>query len=118
MAPDNSGSPSKNVQTTYTNSSTHSPIGRIFRKQMSTFPRQTLFYGPVINPVNLTTYDALSNCLIAVGPHGNIEWIVEEVLASDIQNTLAAKGWLDSNITILTLNRGEFLMPGFVDTHT
>jgi hypothetical protein len=76
----------------------------------------TLFYGPVISPVSLTTYKALPRCLLAVGTSGNIEWIVDEVPGHVLQETLAAKSCVDADI--IELRAGEFLLPGFIDTHT
>jgi guanine deaminase len=76
----------------------------------------TVFYGGVVNPESLTAYAALPRCLLAVGASGNIEWVVEEVAAHELQDTLALKGCIDADI--IELKDGEFLMPGFVDTHT
>ena len=78
--------------------------------------RTTIYYGATISPQTLTEYTALPWCLLAVGPCGNIEWIVEDVPPHELQDTLAQKGCLDSDI--VELKEGEFLLPGFVDTHT
>ncbi|KAG6900664.1 hypothetical protein C0993_005897 [Termitomyces sp. T159_Od127] len=76
----------------------------------------SIFYGAVINPKTLTAYDAFPHCLLSVGPDGNIDWIEENVEEHDLQDTLAKKGLVDVNI--VTLQPGEFLLPGFIDTHT
>ncbi|TFK30228.1 guanine deaminase [Coprinopsis marcescibilis] len=76
----------------------------------------TLFYGSVVNPLTLTSYASLPRCLLCVGPTGNIEWVVDDVEPHDLQNVLAQKGQIDAEL--FELKHGEFLMPGFVDTHT
>ncbi|KAF8969631.1 hypothetical protein BDZ97DRAFT_1902411 [Flammula alnicola] len=76
----------------------------------------TIFYGAVINPISLTTYSAFTHCLLAVDASGNVEWIVDNVEAHELQETLAAKGYIDAEV--VALKDGEFIMPGFIDTHT
>lgn len=76
----------------------------------------TLFYGAVINPQTLTSYDVLPRCLLAVGNTGNIDWMVEDVAPHDLQQVLAQHGCNDEYL--VELKNGEFLLPGFVDTHT
>jgi len=75
-----------------------------------------IFYGAVINPTSLTTYSAFPRSLLAVGPTGNIEWIIEEVLPHRLQDELAQRGFLSEHL--IELKDGEFLIPGFIDTHT
>ena len=76
----------------------------------------TIFYGPVINPVSLTSYSILPQCLLVVDPFGKIDFIMGYLEAHKLQETLASKGHSDVDVTIL--KDGEFLMPGFIDTHT
>ncbi|KAJ3511884.1 hypothetical protein NLJ89_g3848 [Agrocybe chaxingu] len=76
----------------------------------------TIFYGPIINPISLTSYSALPRCLLAVDALGNVDWIVEDVAPYELQSTLAAKGKPDANV--VDLKDGEFIIPGFIDTHT
>ncbi|ETW85964.1 hypothetical protein HETIRDRAFT_471217 [Heterobasidion irregulare TC 32-1] len=83
---------------------------------MSPLPRSTVFYGLVINPQTLSSYQALPNCLLCVSPFGDIDWIEEDIAASMVQDAMAQKGSLDADL--VELKRGEFIMPGFVDTHT
>ncbi|CAK5277358.1 unnamed protein product [Mycena citricolor] len=78
--------------------------------------RPIVYYGSVINPVSLTLFKALPACLLAVGGDGNIAWVDEDVPASGIQEVLAAHGFED--VEVVCLRDGEFIMPGFVDTHT
>jgi len=77
---------------------------------------RTIFYGAVINPVSLNNYSILPQCLLSIGPSGKIEWMIDCVETHMLQETLASKGHID--VDIVFLNNGEFLMPGFIDTHT
>ena len=76
----------------------------------------TIFYGPLVNPRSISSYQALPNCLLAVGPSGDIEWIEEDVHRSALQAALTRHGSL--NVPLVILQYGEFILPGFVDTHT
>ena len=76
----------------------------------------TIFYGPVINPISLTHYDTLPHCLLSVDASGKIEWMIDNVHEHHLQKTLSSKAL--SQDKIFYLKDGEFLMPGFIDTHT
>lgn len=76
----------------------------------------TIYHGAVINPQSLTSYNALPACLLAISPAGHVEWIVEDVQDDEIQEVMTQRGCLDA--TVVALKHGEFIMPGFIDTHT
>lgn len=76
----------------------------------------TIYYGAVVNPQSLTSYQALPRCLLAVSSEGTIDWIVDDVEDSMVQEVMSQKGCVDAEV--VPLREGEFLMPGFVDTHT
>ncbi|KDQ60774.1 hypothetical protein JAAARDRAFT_151484 [Jaapia argillacea MUCL 33604] len=79
----------------------------------------TVFHGAVINPVNLSLYDALPSALLCVASSGEILWIEQNVPDSMVQDVMARNGHiLDDTVNFVQLKRGEFLMPGFIDTHT
>jgi guanine deaminase len=78
--------------------------------------RDTIFYGAIVNPVDLTSYQALPRAVLALTSAGEIAWIEEDVDSSALQEILAAHGWQDADVIELKL--GEFLVPGFIDTHT
>jgi len=78
----------------------------------------TIYYGPVINPQSLTDYLALPRCLIFISPQGDIDQIYENVQSSQLQEILAQNGHTDPGASFIELKEGEFLMPGFIDTHT
>ena len=76
----------------------------------------SVYYGSVVNPISPASYDTLLNCLIGVNRQGDIEWMVDRVPVTAIQDTLAQKGCPDAETVILSA--GEFIIPGFIDTHT
>jgi guanine deaminase len=78
--------------------------------------QDTVFYGAVVNPVDLSSFQALPRAALAVTAAGEIAWIEEDVESSSLQEILGARGWLDADVVELRL--GEFLLPGFIDTHT
>lgn len=78
--------------------------------------RPTVFYGPVINPIDLKTYSALPRCLMAILPSGEIAWMIDDVPDSMVQEIMAQQGCTDADV--VALRTGEFLMPGLIDTHT
>ena len=75
-----------------------------------------IFYGPVINPISLTRFNTLPHCLLSIDSSGKIEWMIDNVDKHQLQETLASKGL--GGVHIVHLKDGEFLMPGFIDTHT
>ncbi|KIK56204.1 hypothetical protein GYMLUDRAFT_263873 [Collybiopsis luxurians FD-317 M1] len=76
----------------------------------------TVYWGSLINPKTLTCYDACPNSLIAVSSVGNILWTAHDVGPSQLSHILVQHGCPDAHI--VRLNEGQFLMPGFIDTHT
>ncbi|KAG5644224.1 hypothetical protein DXG03_008819 [Asterophora parasitica] len=75
-----------------------------------------IFYGALISPESLKSYKALPHCLISVGASGAIDWLVEDVQEHTLKDTLAEKGCIGADVVVL--QPGEFLLPGFIDTHT
>jgi hypothetical protein len=76
----------------------------------------TVFYGPIVNPKSTASFLLLPNALLAVAASGSVDWIEDNVLPSSLQDVLARHGSLDT--PLIALKHGEFLLPGFVDTHT
>lgn len=79
-------------------------------------PGQTVFYGPLLSPLSLTAYAALPRALVCVSSDGDIAWRLDDVAPYDLQLALSTHGAEDAEL--VELRRGEFLLPGFVDTHT
>lgn len=77
----------------------------------------TIYYGAVVNPRSLKAYDLWPRCLLAVNAQGIIDWVVEDVIPHELQDILASKGYTIET-DFVALKDSEFLIPGFVDTHT
>lgn len=78
-----------------------------------------LFYGALITPDALTTYRALPHALLCFTDDGKIAWREDEVPPGAPQDVLAKHGLVDDpDVSIVELKLSEFLMPGFVNTHT
>ena len=75
-----------------------------------------IYYGSLINPESLTALSVHPRACLAVNVNGVIDWIEENVESSGLQDLLASKGLFD--VDVIELKNGEFLLPGFVDTHT
>ena len=76
----------------------------------------TIYHGAVINPKTVDSYDALPKCLLAVLPSGEIAWMVEHVVDAMVLEVMSQKGCLEAEV--VSLQSGEFIIPGFIDTHT
>ncbi|KAG9318546.1 hypothetical protein JVU11DRAFT_637 [Chiua virens] len=75
----------------------------------------TIYYGPVINPIDSSSFIALPSCLIVVGQDGNIVSIDNHIHQATLSDTIARRG-ID-NYTFIDLKPGHFIMPGLIDTH-
>ena len=85
----------------------------------------SVFYGPIINPATLTDYAIFPRALLAVDSSGNIAWVEQDVDSCDVQHIVdqrvsELKASLGSHLCVIVteLRDGEFILPGFVDTHT
>ncbi|KZT26374.1 Metallo-dependent hydrolase [Neolentinus lepideus HHB14362 ss-1] len=81
-------------------------------------PKLTVFRGAIINPVDLHHYQALPQALICIDTYGDIAWIEEHVSDALVQDIMARRGLLESDVDFVQLEKSEFLIPGFIDTHT
>ncbi|EKM55167.1 uncharacterized protein PHACADRAFT_255596 [Phanerochaete carnosa HHB-10118-sp] len=79
----------------------------------------TLFYGALITPKSLTEYTAAPQALVCVSKvSGNIDWIELDVPSHKFEDTLASYGLVNlRDFEFIELKHGEFIMPGFIDTH-
>ena len=81
----------------------------------------TVFYGSLITPTaaSLSSYSAFPKALLCVSHDtGIIQWIEEDVPSHAVQEALAKYGIVGEDIQLVELKTGEFLLPGFIDTHT
>lgn len=81
----------------------------------------TVYYGAVINPQERNprkpiSYNAWPRCLLEISEDGKIVRIIPHVPELKLKDTLASEGLGNSGVVVLP--PGEFIMPGFIDTHT
>ena len=82
----------------------------------ATVTEPAVFYGPIVNPKSTSSFLLLPNSLLAVAASGKVDWLEDNVHPSSVQDVLARHGSLDT--PLIALKNGEFILPGFVDTHT
>ncbi|KAJ5484206.1 guanine deaminase [Penicillium diatomitis] len=75
------------------------------------------FYGTAVHSRTLTELEFLENCLIVVDQAGKIQALQQNVDASQINTILADQGYAPEVFPVKHMRRGQFLCPGFVDTH-
>lgn len=73
------------------------------------------FYGTVIHSVSLKEIAILENALLVVGLDGTIAALEMNVTKENVSERLQAL--YASECSFTELSRGQFIMPGFVDTH-
>ncbi|EFY88551.1 hypothetical protein J3459_017191 [Metarhizium acridum] len=82
---------------------------------MTTNDRSHAFHGVVIHATSLSSLAILDNALLIVTPTGQIASLEADIPADQVPSKLNSLDSASCPITYLT--RGQFLMPGFVDTH-
>ncbi|KAK0650143.1 putative guanine deaminase [Lasiodiplodia hormozganensis] len=75
------------------------------------------FYGPIIHSVTPTEVQICHKGLLLVGPDGKIALFRESVEKAQVAALIAEYGTGAGSLRIRYLERGQFLIPGFVDTH-
>jgi len=75
------------------------------------------FCGPVIHSLSPSELEIITSALILVDAEGLIAAIVRDVELRNISNVLARLGVSAENVRVHQLDLGQFLTPGFVDTH-
>jgi len=83
-----------------------------------------LFIGPLVHTLDSTTIQYSQLSIVGLSNSGSIDLIQHDInnlesaldsLFSDESNK--AKGW-SKDVKTIRLKHGEFLCPGFIDTHT
>ncbi|KIM27033.1 hypothetical protein M408DRAFT_330198 [Serendipita vermifera MAFF 305830] len=87
-----------------------------------------IFIGPLVHTLNPTTIEYSSLSILGISSNGIIDFITNNVTSDSVDRTIETllcdaenmkKGWSkDGNVARIVLKNGEFLCPGFVDTHT
>jgi guanine deaminase len=75
------------------------------------------FHGTAIHSRSLTELQILENCFILVDKTGKIQALQADVEPSQISSIISDHGYAPDVFPVKYLRRGEFLCPGFVDTH-
>lgn len=75
------------------------------------------FHGAVIHSLSAEELEFSEDVLLIVDQRGKISALKKNVLQEDIVQCLSDLGISAESVKIRHLTRGEFLIPGFVDTH-
>ncbi|OJJ43937.1 hypothetical protein ASPZODRAFT_18716 [Penicilliopsis zonata CBS 506.65] len=75
------------------------------------------FHGTVIHSLTPTTVEILHDCFLLVNAEGKIQLLLPETDRSRISAIVAENGYAPDVFPVKYLARGQFLCPGFVDTH-
>jgi guanine deaminase len=87
----------------------------IAQESLDTLP--LAYHGTIIHSISLTELEILEKGLLVLSTSGKILQIEKHIEPHDIDNTLRKYGLSPSRTSIHRLSRGEFLLPGFIDTH-
>lgn len=75
------------------------------------------FHGTVIHSRSLTELEILHDCFLLVDQAGKIQALQADVKADQINSLVLDHGYAPDVFPMRHLRRGEFLCPGFVDSH-
>jgi guanine deaminase len=76
-----------------------------------------VFYGTLIHSLSLDRLEIIENALVTINPDGIIFDLVKAISEESVQQHLATSGLSEHQYEIHYLARGQFIVPGFVDTH-
>lgn len=86
--------------------------------QATTTTRQALaFYGTIIHSLSISNLAILEAALLIVSPEGKIIHLDSPVHPDQVKSTIAKFNLSPETCVIRRLSRGEFVCPGFIDTH-
>ncbi|KIO27815.1 hypothetical protein M407DRAFT_243264 [Tulasnella calospora MUT 4182] len=85
---------------------------------MAQRPTRRVFYGSLVHATSLRHIQACPRALIGVSDDGVIDWVLDDVDSASIQDAMISKGWQIEDVDFIELGFGQWIMPGFVDTHT
>ncbi|GAA6059436.1 hypothetical protein JCM10212_005375 [Sporobolomyces blumeae] len=79
-----------------------------------------IFHGTAIHSRSLTELEYLHDALIGVDERGVIVFVERDVEwnEDEVKRKVEAHGWNLHEAELVRMKHGEFLIPGFVDTHT
>ncbi|CAB4392869.1 unnamed protein product [Rhizophagus irregularis] len=76
-----------------------------------------VFYGTLIHSLSLANLEILQNTLLGVDISGKIAFLEKNVLDETTLNHIISQ-WEFPEQEVIRLSKRQFLMPGFIDTHT
>jgi guanine deaminase len=76
-----------------------------------------VFHGTLIHSLGLDHLEIIENGLITITPDGTISDLVRSIAKESVQQYLVTSGLSEDQYEAHYLERGQFLVPGFVDTH-
>ncbi|KAF2967043.1 hypothetical protein GQX73_g6559 [Xylaria multiplex] len=79
--------------------------------------RHLVFYGTFIHSLSLDQLEIIEDGLIVITPDGVISNLVKSISKELVRQHLATLGLSEPQYEVRFLDRGQFLIPGFVDTH-
>lgn len=83
--------------------------------QMRGFP--IAFHGTIIHTLDVAQLEILQNCLLIIDDEGKIEKIYKDAPIERVNDLISEAGHTPDVFPVKYLKRGEFLIPGFIDTH-
>lgn len=78
---------------------------------------QLAFYGTLIHSLTSAEVEIFENTLLIVGTDGKIKSLEKNVPEVDLDTILATYNLKRNTPSVRVLPRGQFLIPGFIDTH-
>ncbi|KAI8631613.1 guanine deaminase [Xylariaceae sp. FL1651] len=76
-----------------------------------------VFHGTLIHSLSTDQLEIIENGLITITPDGIITDLAKSVAKESVQQHLATSGLSEHQCEVTYLERGQFFIPGFVDTH-
>src|SRR5258706_3998307 len=86
-----------------------------------TMPRASrrIFIGSLVHTLAPTKVEYISCAILGVESNGTIAFVVHNANESKLNDVLVHYGWARTpKLVIRRLAHGQFMCPGFIDTHT
>ncbi|KAI0542793.1 guanine deaminase [Xylaria digitata] len=83
----------------------------------SAMAQHLVFHGTLIHSLSLNRLEIIENSLIVITPDGIISSLVKSISKELVRQHLTTLGLSEPQYDVHFLDRGQFLIPGFVDTH-
>ena len=74
------------------------------------------FYGTLIHAISVQDVEVIAKGLLVVGKEGKVALLEKDVEEDRIDSILAKHKF--SAVSVKKFKKGEFLIPGFIDTHS